>query len=108
MPLNLATGAELVGSQVFQYRVAMAFYFVARQVLVEDPSAEGHAERVVFARSIIIQDYNQFMQYAAVVATDDDIVMGGPYSDPTSQPGDQMIIDAVKAMWNRLASVRLL
>lgn len=108
MPLNLATGAELVGNQVFQYRVAMAFYFVARQVFDEDPATENHKDRIIFARNIVIQGYNQFLQYAAVIATDDDIVAGGPYPDPTSAPNDSLIIAAVTSVWDRLASVRLL
>lgn len=108
MALSLATGADLVGNATFQQRVAMGFYFVARQVLSENPTTEGHEDRVVFARSIITQGYNQFLQYAAVVATDSAIVAGGPYSNPVSQPGDQAILDAITSVWTRLASVRML
>ena len=107
MPLNLASGAQLVAAQEFQHRVAMAFYFVAREVLTEDnpETTVGYENRQRFARSIITQDYTMFMQYAAFVATDMDIVMGGPYSDPASQPGDQLIIDTIKESWSKLAGV---
>lgn len=107
MPLNLSTGKDLVGAPEFQYRVAMAFYFVARQVLAEDTAVEGHEVRANFARSIALQDYTAFTQYSAMVATDSAIVAGGPYppGQITSQPPDDRIIAAVSGMWNWLAGV---
>lgn len=106
MPLTLATGAELARNEVFQYRVAMAFYFVARNVLSEDAGTPGNELRVNFARSIALQDHTHFMQYAAMVATDKPIVDAGPYSNPVTGPSDTAIIAAVTNMWNRLADVR--
>lgn len=107
MPLNLATGADLVRNDVFQNRVAMAFYFVARNVLTtENASTEGHELRANFARSIILQDLTKFTQYAAMVATDKPIVDAGPYTNPATGPADTVIIAAVTNMWNRLADVR--
>lgn len=105
MPLNLTTGAELVAAPAFRNRVAMAFYFVARDVFAEGSGVAGHEQRVNFARSIILQDLDDFLRYAAMVATNQTIIDNGPYANPATGPTDTQIVAAVTAMWSRLAGV---
>ena len=104
MPLNLSTGADLVAAVDFRKRVATAFYFVAREVFTET-GVNGHEQRANFARSIVLQDFDAFLQYAAMVATDPTIVANGPYANPATAPTDAQILTAVRGMWNTLAGV---
>lgn len=104
MALTLAQGAALVADQVFQYRVAMAFYYVARTVYTEDPATAGHENRLRFAQSIVVQGYTQFLQYTAMVVTDQAIIAAGPASQAAIT--DTQIIAAVSNMWNVLANVQ--
>lgn len=108
MPLNLTTGAELVAAPAFRNRVAMAFYFVARNVFDESSGVPGHEQRERFARSIVLQDLDAFLQYAAMVATNQTIIENGPYDNPATGPTDGQIVAAVTAVWNTLAGVQLL
>ena len=103
MPLTLGQGATIVADNAFRARVAMAFYYVARDVVTEDPATVGHENRVRFARSIVFQPYEAFLQYAAMVVTDKAIVDAAPATQ--SNITDGQIIAAVKAMWNTLANV---
>lgn len=105
MPLNLSTGAALVGNTAFRNRVAMAFYFVADEVIAEDPATVGHENRERFARSVVFQPYEAFLQYAAMVTVDEGIRSGGPYTDPAVSPTDGVILTAVRGLWNTLANV---
>lgn len=105
MPLNLNSGAELVATPAFRNRVAMAFYFVARDVFVEDPAVPGHEQRDRFARSIVLQDIDAFLQYAAMTATNQTIIANGPYTNPATGPTDAQIVAAVTDMWDTLAGV---
>lgn len=45
MPLSLTKGYQLATDPVFQQRVAMAFYFVARQVVEESRNTRGWFQR---------------------------------------------------------------
>lgn len=105
MPLDLTSGATLASDTVFQRRVALAFYFVARQVMTEADSVEGHEVRERYARSIILSEFTEFQKLSAVVATDPTIVQNAnPMTGQTSVT-DTQIIAAVAAAWSRLAGV---
>jgi hypothetical protein len=102
MPLTLGQGVALVADQSLQNRVALGFYFVAREVLTETTGA-AREQRVAFARSIILQDYTAFLQYTALIVTDESIVAAAPAS--AAAISDGQLVGAVRAIWNRLAGV---
>jgi hypothetical protein len=103
MPLSLAQGGALAVDATFRLRVAMGFYYVARQVFTEGNEVTGHENRERFARSIVYADQEAFQLYAAMVATDPTIVAATPASQ--SAVTDTQIISAIQAMWNTLAQV---
>lgn len=103
MALSLQQGVALVGDTTFQNRVAMAFYFVANEVIEEVTTVAGHENRERFARSIIGQPVSAFLPYAALVVIDP-VIRGGS-ATPASPPTDAQILDAVRGKWNRLANV---
>lgn len=103
MPLNLSQGAVIALDGPFQARVAMAFFYVARSVFTENPETPGHENRERFARGILVSDAESFLQYAAMVVTDPDIIAAGPANGAAVTDGQ--IINAVAAMWNTLANV---
>lgn len=108
MPLTLVGGATIASDNAFQARVALGFYFVARQVLSEPESTVGSEKRVRYARAVITQDYNQFLQLSAVIVTDPDIVQALPSQSPAqSAITDGMIVNAISTAWNRLAGVEV-
>ena len=100
--LTLTGGATIVADDTFQERVAMAFYFVARQVFSESPSTSGHENRARFAYSITRQPYEAFLQYAAMVVTDSAIVAAGPATQAAVT--DAQILAAVTSMWDVLSN----
>jgi hypothetical protein len=106
MALSLTTGATIVANNVFQGRVAMAFYLVAREVISGTESGGIGEIRLRFAYSVIRQEYNEFLKLAAVIITDDSIVMAVP-NNSTDQTAisDQLILTAVRNAWSRLAGV---
>lgn len=103
MALSLTGGGSIATDATFRGRVAMAFYFVARQVYTEGSGVDGHEERERFARSVTFQDANDFQKYAAMVVTDPTIVAATPASQAAVT--DAQIIAAVTAMWNTLSNV---
>ena len=103
MALTLELGATLVSNTAFKSRVAMAFYYVARSVVTEAAGTPGHENRDRFARSIVFQPYEAFLQYAAMVITDPDIIAASP--TVAAPPTDAQIVAAVTRMWNTLSNV---
>lgn len=103
MALSLAQGVALVADQALQNRVAMGFYYQARQVMTENPATVGHELRARFARSVLSQPHDQFLQYTAMVVTDTAVVTAGPANQ--SAISDAQILAAVQTMWNTLANV---
>lgn len=103
MPLSLAQGATLANDSALRPRVAMAFYYVARNVLNEASSTANHLLRASFARSITQQDYSVFLQYTAMVVTDQAIVDASPATQAAITDGQ--ITAAVTAMWDDLSGV---
>lgn len=92
----------LITDKKFGQRVAMAFYRVAREVLNE-PAAPAHEVRANFARSIFLQDADDFIPYGAMAISDPAIVA----LNTTNQNAitDEMVLAAVRNMWNTLAGV---
>lgn len=106
MPLTLVGGASIASDIAFQGRVAIACYFVAREVIQEDNTTIGNENRVRYARSVIMQDFSEFQKLGALVVTDQTIRDALPATSPNhSQITDVMIINAVRNMWNKLAGV---
>lgn len=106
MPLSLTGGATVVANNTFQARVALAFYFVAREVITENGTTTTDEIRLRFAYSVIRQDYDEFLKLAAVVVTDPTIVQALPAVSPDQASiTDQMIVTAVQNVWSRLAGV---
>jgi hypothetical protein len=103
MPLNLAQGGAIAIDATFRMRVAMGFYYVARQVFSEDGETTGHENRERFARSILFADQEDFQKYAAMVATDNAIVAATPAN--AGAVTDAQIISAIQTMWNVLSNV---
>lgn len=106
MPLTLAGGATVALDTTFQARVALAFYFVAREVLNENKSVTGNEVRVRFARAVISQEFSQYQKLAALVVTDSAIIQLLPATSPSQAAiPDDLIITAVRNAWSRLAGV---
>lgn len=103
MPLTLSSTIPLVTNATLQGRVAVGFYLIAREVFVESPSAPGHENRVQYARSIIMQDYKEFLKLTALVLTDGLIMEATPATQ--TDITDDMILNSIRSMWNRLSGV---
>lgn len=103
MAVTLAQQVTAVATESFQYRVAMGMFAIAREVLFEGKSIEGHALRYNFATGVVNSDYMSFLKYAALVATDPVIVSAAPTS--TDAITDATILASIRRMWNPLSGV---
>lgn len=103
MALSLSGAVPIVADSGFQGRVALGFYFVARQVYAESDQTPDHEARVRFARSILLLSMDDFLRYAALVVTDPAIVALNPAPTVGNPPSDAQIITAIQNVWTTLA-----
>lgn len=104
---SLTGGANLATDPNFQKRVAMAFFFVAREVYSESETVENHPLRVSMAQALISSNVEAILRYTGLVVTAPTIVAKTDLQLSTqSNVSDQEIILAVREIWNALAGVR--
>lgn len=104
---TLDDGAKIVADNVFQRRVGMAVYFVARQILLEAPTTPDHELRMRTAQQIMASPIENVLKYAALVVTNEAIASKPSAVLGTGQASisDQEILAAVREVWNPLSGV---
>ncbi len=104
--LTLRKEWDLATSRQFSERVSMALYHVAREVLDEDSTVPGHPLRRSLASAIVGQDAEQFVRYSGLVITDPAIraIFVTKPSANDSDISDELLLAAVRLMWNPLCS----
>ena len=94
-----------VATESFRYRVSMAMYKIAREVLFENPAIDQHHIRVNFAMGVINSDYNNHAKYAALVVADPLIADVPVPANGVDGISDGVICDCIRRMWNPLAGI---